>query len=506
MHRSLVRAALVSSVVWGCSVVVEPDASRGPAPEPRGGGSPEDAATSGDAGSALESEAGAGGDSGLGLPPPTYTPTRYVTVSASGAGDGSLANPWTLAQAMANAVAGDRVQVGPGIYTGTNTASRSVPAFNPANSGTAASPIVFFAQHPAVHSATNRSEIRNGVTMGELGCPTIGTSNRDYIVWDGFYIDEQQSRSHSDTGPVVIWSSSNVEIARSLVNGRIFVRGDNHSGIRTEGAINPLIRYNRIQNFRDPTPARNTTAFTMYDTRGLVFEHNDLVDNDSGLYLKGQHEDAVLNAEADVRFNRIVRNHAALGRGITGVVALGLTDTTLPGIGRSHVHQNIIVGYNNSIATNAVAPNHPRLVGFYNNTVYDCGVGIGILQSTSGDGYRDTFFRRNLSSNTTHGIYSETVSAAGFVAYQGLGFDIDDNWFHQYGTFANTSAGALTLAAWRTQTGFDMASNEGDPQFVNAAAGDFHLQPGSPARTAATGGGPVGAYITGTETIGVGSR
>ncbi len=43
---------------------------------------------------------------------------RYVTVDSDG-GDGTSGDPWTLTEAFANAVAGDRVNVGPGTYVRT---------------------------------------------------------------------------------------------------------------------------------------------------------------------------------------------------------------------------------------------------------------------------------------------------------------------------------------------------------------------------------------------------
>ena len=61
---------------------------------------------------------------------------RYVADAASGGGAGTEGDPWTLAEALANAVAGDRVNI-------LSDSSYSLGADTVTNAGTAASLIVF---------------------------------------------------------------------------------------------------------------------------------------------------------------------------------------------------------------------------------------------------------------------------------------------------------------------------------------------------------------------------
>ena len=47
---------------------------------------------------------------------------------------------------MANAVAGNVVQVGPGVYSGPSTGNGTTPVFAPSGNGSPSAPLIFFAQ------------------------------------------------------------------------------------------------------------------------------------------------------------------------------------------------------------------------------------------------------------------------------------------------------------------------------------------------------------------------
>jgi hypothetical protein len=68
--------------------------------------------------------AGAGNPGAPSSPSMTITHVavnKYVTATASGSGDGSLANPWTLSQAMSGALGGDIINIQQGNYSAVTT-------------------------------------------------------------------------------------------------------------------------------------------------------------------------------------------------------------------------------------------------------------------------------------------------------------------------------------------------------------------------------------------------
>ena len=108
---------------------------------------------------------------------------RYVTANAAGGGSGTSGSPWTWAEALTNAVAGDRVNVLAGSYSRTTTADA------PTNSGTSTQPIIFRGYSSAIGDGyQGRSNDGKG-TLVTTNMPTVSyttgrfnASAKSYIV------------------------------------------------------------------------------------------------------------------------------------------------------------------------------------------------------------------------------------------------------------------------------------------------------------------------------------
>jgi hypothetical protein len=93
--------------------------------------------------------------------------THWVSASATGSGNGTQQDPYTLAQALHLAQPGWKVCCGPGEYLGINTNNRFTPSFRISANGTENNPIIFFAQNYAALNTTGRSILRhNGTQQG----------------------------------------------------------------------------------------------------------------------------------------------------------------------------------------------------------------------------------------------------------------------------------------------------------------------------------------------------
>jgi hypothetical protein len=434
-------------------------------------------------------------------PAPSTATTYYVDDNDPNASDAnpgtSEALPWaTIARASQTMVAGDSTYVKGGTYLVTRgggaptySAERYLPALNPAHDGAPGAPIVFRA-YPGetVIIQYAPDELKRG--------PLIGSYRKDYIVWDGFTVVETDQNNQQDTGPVVIFGeigdpADHVTIRNCDVQGvqaTVSPASENHNALRIEQATNALIENNRLHGTRGEF--HNHAAIMMYFDSDITVQNNEIYDSYTGIYVKGGNNTGVI-----------------LRRNLIHGTNIGIrTSYTLSSV----AYQNIIYdgtsfggAYGSEPTKGFELAESITDIDCYNNTVVnvDRGVNFPFYQGQSG-----VDLRSNIFSSVTYPIYDEAGTTGMFTS--------DYSVFNAFTAF-NIGYVDQTASQWLA-TGLDVNSIVADPQFVNPAARDFHLDPLSSARNAGIDWGDLnadgsttdrinaGAYLTGQEAIGLG--
>ncbi len=177
----------------------------------------------------------------------------------------------------------------------------------------------------------------------------------------------------------------------------------------------------------------------------------------------------------------------------------------------------IIAGNNANISRNVVSGSKIglRLTGVtqsgsatndsvFNNVFSDNDVGISLFYTTNNLIFSNTFYGNGIGVDLNTNSYSNTLSNNIFVALSGVGIAVANSAqpgfasnFNLFSTGAGGRVGTwqgtdrASLKTWRTASFTDANSLEGDPSFVNAAGGDFHVM----SQTGAFVGGTLGVRL-----------
>lgn len=404
----------------------------------------------------------------------------WRTIGRAAWGSASRGTP----NAAEAARAGDVVIVAAGTYSTTGTGNRIDPAYNPVNTGTAGAPIEFRADGLVVLTQSG-----TGPVVGANG----NNGARNYIYWRGFRINEINAMSTSDTGPVVLWSTTGSRIEDFVIDGNDNgVNGNNHNGIRLENVHDVVIRNNRIYNVLNfGSRQMNGAGIMAYFSDGAIIENNEIFNCGAAVFVKGGD-----NINFRIRYNYVHDN------------AYGVLVQYTGASGEHRISQNVARANEIGISVRLRAYN----VRVVNNTVVDNGNGIQVIH------WQEPIGNIEVVNNI---VRSNSEAINGGEATAVAQFSLDRNVY--VGSLRWSMNGALhtSVGAWRTAlgncpgTGNECASITADPQFQNSGAGDYRLQPSSPARNvgidvldADQDGNtteliPAGAYVTGNERIGI---
>lgn len=424
-----------------------------------------------------------------------------------------------LPTALSTATAGAIIGVLPGTYTGTNTSDRFSPAWRTTNSGTSGNLIRVVAKYAAAIYSTDVCDMRSGTTTDGAGCPAFGVNLKDYVEWIGFYVDESLAATRPDTGPVVCVASTGSAIRLChIIGDTAYLPGDNHCGVRVEGTYNCTIADNKIHGFFNSSvsPA-NGTGIETYTSGNLTVENNTIYDCFTGIHHKADGDDAGSSGDTTDAFKGWFYTRKNL---IYDVNNFGII------CGRSYdgydrqITQNIVVvdvtgndGY--GLVTWNYTPDDPRRLKIQNNVFYvflSTGTfGLGIFHK--GQLGLSNQFYNNIVVAPYRAVYQESVGTF-TTSY----WEPEHNCYYGYASFGDLTGGSGNpLATYQSAYSMDSVSPaaiNSDPSFVNTGTRDFHLNGGSPCASLGrdllnlSGSGvgatiPAGAYISGTETIGV---
>ncbi len=385
------------------------------------------------------------------------------------------------------ALAGDTVRIAAGTYASAlNTGTgRYDVLYNPVNSGSSASPIVFVADGAVA------------VRAPSWGGPVIGASGRNHVRWTGpFLIDETAILTAPDTGPVVFVNATGSGVDGATIHGSGSPWADNHVGARIDSCDQCFVRNTRIDNFKSLQGAtsRNGAGVMLYDSDDVLIEHNEIFDCGSGIYIKGIQN--ATQVRTVVRFN-LVRNML-----MVGVIVQHTTD--------GRVYQNVIrdnpigILFNKTGTAPHEYPHNPIVA---NNTLDGNDSALWYNADLLANGR----FWNNIVTNSAHVHYSDSTANPGDV-------DVNRNDYSGFpsGAFAGFTGGSYSFATWRSSFSQDSSSTTVDPMYVNPGSNDFRLSASSPVRNlgidildldgdgSTTDAVNPGAYVSGSESIGPG--
>lgn len=418
----------------------------------------------------------------------------------------------TITTALASAVAGDIVGLLPGwgdAYQATATDSRITPAHTPANAGTLGNLITFVAKYPAANlndplNNSNRTELSHDRSVfttpgppadASEGGPVFGCVT-DYVRWIGIAVDGSLSLSHSDTGMCNVWAADGGEIHQCYLRGYYTQYVDNYNAIRIEAADDAVIWNNHLSNIHRGygNPSHNCAAIMTYGSRGFDIQHNHVYDCDAGIFVKGSANSGTTWNSGLIQYNKVELMVN------TAILVDQIEDDPL----YIDVVQNLMIECPISLEfdNSAIAKTQNRR--FRYNTVVEVSSGdtwASWIREVTGSG--DNRLQRNILCSRDNSSDSQCVNGGDFTGTNS-DYVIEDNHYYRAGSALlfswngsnyTDADDATAIAAFNAASGAT-GGTSGDPDFVNAAGGDYRLNLGSPA----TG---CGCYLTGDEEIGI---
>jgi parallel beta-helix repeat protein len=275
------------------------------------------------------------------------------------------------------------------------------------------------------------------------------SNNTAYNLNYGFYI--QSGDGSTITGNTAYNDNVGLSVTNGVVTGNI--AHNNNTGIAFSGTtLSGNTTYNNTSvgiNLASGTASGNISYGNPYgiEVSGAGTISDNLIYNNT-------------TAGITVTNGSIVNGNVIYGN------AIGISASIYPpgAVGGPTIDNNLL--YNNTTGMNFSGGDVTPVL---NNTVYQTGGVAVLIQSAQTN---QLMFRDNIIWDI-----GGTDISVGAQAETNVTFDYNDLYTTgggQIGLFGTTPA--ATLAAWQSVTGMDLDSISADPLFVNAAAGDFHVQ------------------------------
>jgi hypothetical protein len=400
------------------------------------------------------------------------------------------------------ATAGDTVLVSAGTYTEPDTGDQYLIAFQPVNTGTSEGARIIIQAVGTV----------NLTTSGTAGGGVMGSIGKHYITWDGFSIDESTypMLAQGELAPIMVAGASYVTIKNCTVIGTNQLGADmNHAAIFFHTTEYGYVYNNDLSGTTATQSSENCSAIYTYASNHMIIEHNNIHAAQGGIFIKGYNNDDI-----KIRFNKI---YNLTSRAAIRFASSSGSNTNI------WAYQNVIYHSAGSMGVGiSTYTNIGEGCKIVNNTIYDVFSGLYYMGETS---------QALWYNNIVHTASDSAVGTKSYTTYPTV-HAYEHNVYYNVAYQWRLDGGGTTgdWTDWTTTWAHDGVSPDGisgtDPLFADVTNHDFRLctalntpvagcSGASPAialgvdildldgDASTTDNIPAGAYVLGTETIGI---